>query len=93
MAKTPRHSGVYRRSNENMRLVITTVIGAVIGFCIGISFPSVSITKLHFPTNIISYVEDKSSGISTQALLNHAWASARNIRDNDTHLNSNNTRV
>ncbi|KAJ4748702.1 lysine ketoglutarate reductase trans-splicing protein (DUF707) [Rhynchospora pubera] len=93
MAKTPRHSGVYRRSNENMRLVITTVIGAVIGFCIGISFPSVSITKLHFPTSIISYVEDKSSGISTQALLNHAWTSAKNIRDNDTHLNSNNSKI
>ncbi|KAJ3683312.1 hypothetical protein LUZ60_013539 [Juncus effusus] len=95
MAKTPRHSGVYRKSNENMRLVITTIIGAVIGFCIGVSFPSVSITKLHFPSNIISYVEDKSSGISTQALLNHAWASTKNNRDNNnnTNLDSKDTKI
>ncbi|WOL04429.1 hypothetical protein Cni_G13150 [Canna indica] len=61
---------------DSMRLVISTVIGVVLGYLIGISFPTVSITKLHFPSSIISYIEDKNSGITTQTLLNHAWTSA-----------------
>jgi hypothetical protein len=35
-----------RFPNGSMRLVMVTVIGAVLGFFIGISFPSVSITKV-----------------------------------------------
>ncbi|ONK79891.1 uncharacterized protein A4U43_C01F11460 [Asparagus officinalis] len=69
-------SGFLRHSNESLRLIIMTIIGVVVGVLIGISFPAVSITKLHFPSSIISYIEDKNSGITTQALLNHAWTSA-----------------
>nr|CAB3459912.1 unnamed protein product [Digitaria exilis] len=42
---------VLRFPNESMRLVMVTIIGAVLGFFIGISFPSVSITKIYVPTN------------------------------------------
>ncbi|KAJ6814242.1 uncharacterized protein M6B38_392855 [Iris pallida] len=80
-------SAILRKPNESMRLVITTVIGVVFGYLIGISFPTVSITKLHFPSSIISYVEDRNSGLSTQALLNHAWSSANHNKTNS--LNSN----
>ncbi|XP_042472639.1 uncharacterized protein LOC122055327 [Zingiber officinale] len=67
-----------RKSNESMRIIISTVIGVVFGYLIGISFPTVSITKLHFPPSIISYIEDRNSGITTQTLLNHALTKMRN---------------
>ncbi|MQM12760.1 hypothetical protein Taro_045679 [Colocasia esculenta] len=72
-----------------MRLFITTVIGLVFGFLVGISFPSVSITKFHFPFSIISHVDDKNSGITTQALLNHAWTSTKNRNRGNSILNAN----
>ncbi|KAK8959484.1 hypothetical protein KSP40_PGU017807 [Platanthera guangdongensis] len=65
----------FMKPTESMRLFITTILGVMLGFFIGISFPAISITKLHFPSSIISYIEDKNSGITTQALLNHAWTS------------------
>jgi hypothetical protein len=37
---------VLRFTNETMRIVMVMVIGAVLGFYIGISFPTVSITKV-----------------------------------------------
>ncbi|THU55568.1 hypothetical protein C4D60_Mb11t07940 [Musa balbisiana] len=40
-----------RKSNESMRIIISTVIGIVLGYLIGISFPTVSITKIYVPTN------------------------------------------
>ncbi|XP_010906956.1 uncharacterized protein [Elaeis guineensis] len=73
-----------RKPNETMRLIITTIVGVVLGFFIGISFPTVSITKLHFPSSIISYIEDRNSGLATQALLNHALTSARNQNRNNS---------
>ncbi|KAJ0969103.1 hypothetical protein J5N97_021980 [Dioscorea zingiberensis] len=80
-------SGFLRKPNESMRLITTTIIGIVFGFFIGISFPTVNITKLHFPSSVLSYIEDKNSGITTQALLNHAWSSA-NSHKNDSNLES-----
>ncbi|KAM0946603.1 hypothetical protein DsansV1_C09g0096711 [Dioscorea sansibarensis] len=72
----------FRKPNESMRLITTTIIGVVFGFFVGISFPPVNITKLHFPSSILSSIEDRNSGITTQALLNHAWTSA-NTHDSD----------
>ncbi|KAG0462597.1 hypothetical protein HPP92_021073 [Vanilla planifolia] len=90
MAKlgTIARSGFLRNPNEGMRLIITTIFGVVLGFFIGTSFPTVSITKLHFPSSIISFIEDKNSGITTQALLNHAWTSSHK---NNSMLYSNGT--
>lgn len=70
---------------------MVTIIGVLLGFFIGISFPSVSITKLHFPSSFVSYIEDRNSGLTTQALLNHAWTSARNARENSSEPSSNTT--
>uniref|UniRef100_A0ACD5WL46 Uncharacterized protein n=1 Tax=Avena sativa TaxID=4498 RepID=A0ACD5WL46_AVESA len=82
MAKLPifNRSTHSRKPNESMRLVVVTIIGVVFGFFIGISFPTVSITKLHFPSSLVSYIEDKNSGLTAQAILNHAWTSARNAK-------------
>ena len=109
-----------RKPNESMRLIVVTIVGVVFGFFIGISFPTVSITKvrtwpihiwhrcnsfpvswldlllfeilqLHFPSSIVSYIEDKNSGLSAQAILNHAWTAARNARGNGSEPNTNDT--
>ncbi|TVT99668.1 hypothetical protein EJB05_34446 [Eragrostis curvula] len=77
---------ILRFPNESMRLVMVTIIGAVFGFLIGISFPSVNITKLHFPASFNS-----NSGLTTQAIINHAWTSARNAKGDHTGQSSNTT--
>ncbi|XP_066318372.1 uncharacterized protein [Miscanthus floridulus] len=76
------------RSNEGMRLIFSAVVGVMLGYLFGISFPTVNITKLHFPSSIISYIEDRNSGITTQTLLNHAWASANNRKKNSSESNT-----
>uniref|UniRef100_A0A0E0FZH9 Uncharacterized protein n=1 Tax=Oryza nivara TaxID=4536 RepID=A0A0E0FZH9_ORYNI len=82
------HPSAPRKPNESMRLLVVTVIGVMLGFFIGISFPAVSITKLHFPSSIVSYIEDKNSALTAQAILNHAWTAARNAKGNDTESSS-----
>ncbi|KAJ8649087.1 hypothetical protein MRB53_002110 [Persea americana] len=88
-------SGFLRKPNDTMRLIISTVVGVVFGFLIGISFPTVSLTKFTFPSSLfpsidLTYIEDKNSGLSTQALLNHALTS-RNKSSSTQALNMNDT--
>ncbi|XP_073145934.1 uncharacterized protein [Henckelia pumila] len=69
------------RTNETMRLIVTTFVGIIIGFFIGVTFPALSTTKAHlqsriFPSINIAYVEDKYPDLPTQALLN-LWSSLR----------------
>ncbi|KAJ4974805.1 hypothetical protein NE237_007979 [Protea cynaroides] len=50
-----------------MRLIITTFVGVVFGFLVGVS-------KLDFPSSLLpstdlTYIEDKNSGVSTQTFL------------------------
>ncbi|XP_031502811.1 uncharacterized protein LOC116265941 isoform X1 [Nymphaea colorata] len=73
-------SSIIRKPNETMRLIITSLFGVVFGFLIGISFPTVSLTKFNFPSSLLpsidlSYIEERNSGLTTQTLLNHAWTS------------------
>lgn len=77
----PPRSGISRRSNESMKLFITTLFGLIFGFFLGVSFPA---SKMTFPSNLLShldlaYIEDKYSGLSTQALLN-VWSSLKHKR-------------
>ncbi|VFQ58565.1 unnamed protein product [Cuscuta campestris] len=71
---TPIRSSITRRQAGTMRLILTTFVGIVFGFFLGISFPALSLTKMNFSSIIAStnhtYVEDKNSGLSTQTLLN-----------------------
>ncbi|KAH9708640.1 lysine ketoglutarate reductase trans-splicing protein [Citrus sinensis] len=56
-----------------MRLIVTTFVGVVFGFFIGVSFPTLSLTKLTLPSSLlptVEYVEDQRSGLSTQRFLN-----------------------
>ncbi|GAV63037.1 DUF707 domain-containing protein [Cephalotus follicularis] len=50
-------SSVNRQSNETMRLLITTFAGIVFGFLIGLSFPTLSLTKLNLPSSLLSPVD------------------------------------
>lgn len=83
-------SGFLRKPNDTMRLIISTVVGVVFGFLIGISFPTVSLTKFTFPSSLfpsidLTYIEDKNSGLSTQALLNHALTTRNKSSSTHAH--------
>uniref|UniRef100_A0A2P2L4J9 Uncharacterized protein MANES_13G023000 n=3 Tax=Rhizophora mucronata TaxID=61149 RepID=A0A2P2L4J9_RHIMU len=63
-----------RKPNDAMRLIVTTFMGVVFGFMIGVSFPTLSLSKLNIassflPTSDLSYIEDKKLGLSTQTAL------------------------
>ncbi|XP_021901239.1 uncharacterized protein LOC110817135 isoform X2 [Carica papaya] len=63
-----------RKPNESMRLIVTTFVGIVFGFLIGVSFPTLSLTKLNLPASLLpsadlSYIDEKRSGLSSQAAL------------------------
>lgn len=39
-------SSTVRKPNETMRLVVTTFVGIVFGFFLGVTFPALSLTKV-----------------------------------------------
>lgn len=64
-----------KKSNDTMRLIITTFFGIVFGFFIGVSFPTLSLIKFNLPTSLqtahdVMYSEDPKTGLSTQTILN-----------------------
>ncbi|KMS94702.1 hypothetical protein BVRB_016100 [Beta vulgaris subsp. vulgaris] len=74
-------SGHVRKLNNVMRLILTTFVGVVFGFFMGVSFPTLSLTKMNLPAPLLpsidlTYIEDKYSGLSTQALLN-VWSNLK----------------
>ncbi|KAL4568299.1 hypothetical protein LXL04_023908 [Taraxacum kok-saghyz] len=86
---TPMRSGMVRRPNESMRLIVTTFISIVFGFFLGVSFPTISLTKMNIPSTLLpsidlGYIEDKYSGLSSQALLN-VWSSIRHHKGFSSH--------
>ncbi|KAJ7981010.1 Lysine ketoglutarate reductase trans-splicing protein (DUF707) [Quillaja saponaria] len=46
------HRSVLKRSNDSAQLVITVIIGIAIGFFLGISVPSLYLTKINLPSSI-----------------------------------------
>uniref|UniRef100_A0A2P2JEU1 Uncharacterized protein n=1 Tax=Rhizophora mucronata TaxID=61149 RepID=A0A2P2JEU1_RHIMU len=47
-------SGTSRKTtNDNVRRVVTTILGVVFGFFVGISFPSLYFSKIHLPSSIV----------------------------------------
>ncbi|XVF05697.1 hypothetical protein REPUB_Repub05bG0194600 [Reevesia pubescens] len=49
---TMHRSGVFKKTNDRARLIITTILGVVFGFFIGVSFPSDSLYKIHLPLSL-----------------------------------------
>ncbi|KAJ6351549.1 hypothetical protein OIU78_007466 [Salix suchowensis] len=67
-------SAASRKPNETIKIILTTFLGVAFGFLIGVSFPTLSLTKLNIPSNIIpsidnSYKEGKSLGLTPQNTL------------------------
>uniref|UniRef100_A0A7C8ZQP7 Uncharacterized protein n=2 Tax=Opuntia streptacantha TaxID=393608 RepID=A0A7C8ZQP7_OPUST len=91
-------SGQVPKPNEMMKLVITTFVGIVFGFFLGVSFPALSLTKMNLPSSLFpsidpSYIEDKYSGLSTQAMLN-ALSTLKGRKPGPSHVpNSNDTKI
>ncbi|KAM7250350.1 hypothetical protein ACFE04_022233 [Oxalis oulophora] len=57
-----------RKPNDSVKLIITPFIGVLVGFFIGISFPSLSLTKLNLPSGLLPTV-DMSYLRNTKGLL------------------------
>ncbi|VVB04129.1 unnamed protein product [Arabis nemorensis] len=55
-----------KKPNDGMTLIIATFAGLVIGFLLGTSFPTSSLTKMNFPSKILPsvYVQDEKPEIS-----------------------------
>ncbi|KAA8550385.1 hypothetical protein F0562_002069 [Nyssa sinensis] len=53
---TAHRSGV-KRTNDGARLIITTLIGMVFGYFVGVSFPLVALTKINLPSSLISSLD------------------------------------
>ncbi|KAF8397699.1 hypothetical protein HHK36_016621 [Tetracentron sinense] len=64
-------SGVPKKSNDSARLIITTIMGVVFGFFVGISFPSVLVPKLNLPSSLLSSIDvaiiDESRSITSKS--------------------------
>lgn len=85
-------SAPLRRRNGTMRLIVTTFVGVVFGFFLGASFPALSLTSMNLPSSLFSsidltYIEDKYSGLSTQALLN-VWSSLKGNKGSSMDKNN-----
>ena len=59
MGSVARRCGSFacRKPSEIMRLVVTTFIGLVFGFFIGVSFPTLSLTKLNLPSGLLPSID------------------------------------
>ncbi|KAG4926839.1 hypothetical protein AAZX31_19G050700 [Glycine max] len=80
----PIRSGNIKRQNEAMRLTLATFVGVVFGFSLGVSFPTLALTRMNLPSSLLpsidlTYVDDNYSKISTKSLWD-AWASFRRDR-------------
>lgn len=81
----PIRSGTPKKPSEMMRLFMTTFIGIIFGFFLGICFPTLSLSKMNLPSSLfpsidLTYIEDKYSGLSKQALFN-AWSSLKGNKE------------
>ncbi|PPD78561.1 hypothetical protein GOBAR_DD24515 [Gossypium barbadense] len=71
---------MYRRKNCSPRLIITAVIGAVFGFFVGVSFPSVSLYKIrNFPLSLGPSVGGATSESKQFYMVGSSESSRANI--------------
>ncbi|XP_073150616.1 uncharacterized protein [Henckelia pumila] len=54
---TPHRSGFAKKSTSSSRLVVTTIMGMVLGYIVGVSFPSVSLSKINLPSSLKSSID------------------------------------
>ncbi|CAK8567264.1 unnamed protein product [Lathyrus sativus] len=73
---TVTRSSTGRKPSEIMRLIVSTFIGVVFGFFLGVSFPTLSLTKFNLPSGLLpsidlSYIEDRYSGRQAWSFMNN----------------------
>ncbi|KAK2413680.1 lysine ketoglutarate reductase trans-splicing protein [Trifolium repens] len=78
---TPTRSGNIIKTNEVMKLIVSSIVGVVFGFFVGVSFPTLSLTKMNLPSSLfpsidLTYVEDKYSKMQANSIWD-AWDSLR----------------
>ncbi|XP_012085526.1 uncharacterized protein LOC105644698 [Jatropha curcas] len=78
---------VSKKPNETMRLIVTTFLGVVFGFLIGVSFPTLSLSKLNISSSLLpsadlSYVDDKKLGFSTNSWSSRKYNDSTKQRQN-----------
>ncbi|XP_054789384.1 uncharacterized protein LOC129294937 [Prosopis cineraria] len=81
---TPMRSGNFRTATETMRLTVGVFIGVVFGFFLGVSFPTLSLSKMNLPSGLfpsidLTYIEDKYSNVQNRPVWD-AWDSFRGNR-------------
>ncbi|KAL5565711.1 hypothetical protein UlMin_028875 [Ulmus minor] len=57
-------SGMIKKSHDGAKLLIATLMGLVFGFFIGISFPSVSLTKINLSSSLVSSLDVATTDIN-----------------------------
>ncbi|RZC09052.1 hypothetical protein D0Y65_015679, partial [Glycine soja] len=78
-----------RKPSDSMRLIMTTFVGIVFGFFIGVSFPVLT-TKLNLPSSLlpaidISYIQEKyTCGNAPSFVKNNNNISPKHQLINDT---------
>ncbi|KAJ9698088.1 hypothetical protein PVL29_007275 [Vitis rotundifolia] len=58
---TLHRSGVLKKSHDSARLIITTIMGVVFGYFVGVSFPSASLTKINLSSSFMSSLDVATS--------------------------------
>ncbi|XP_022633152.1 uncharacterized protein LOC106753218 isoform X2 [Vigna radiata var. radiata] len=81
------HSSTNRKPSDSMRLIVTTFVGIVFGFFIGVSFPALN-TKLNLPSSLLpvidlSYIQEKYAVHAPASVKNNGDSSQQQLI-NDT---------
>lgn len=72
------------KPNQTMRIIIIVFVGIIIGFFIGVSFPSLSLTKLNITSYLIrdfSIIGNNTMGGSTQKSIETNSTGSQNVKD------------
>ncbi|KAH7670439.1 hypothetical protein IHE45_10G027400 [Dioscorea alata] len=89
-------SSSMKRSHESTRLVVTTVLGVLFGFFLGLSFPFVSISKLSLIPNLTSATDLTFVDESRPQQVKHGVTSSPNRDMNitsDDHGSGDSTKI
>ncbi|XP_021632862.1 uncharacterized protein LOC110629947 isoform X2 [Manihot esculenta] len=81
---------VSRKPNETTRLIITTFLGVAFGFFIGVSFPTLSLSKLNISSTLIpsvdlSYIDTRKLSVSTE-MASNSWYSRKSSSNDATQV-------
>ncbi|RID43428.1 hypothetical protein BRARA_I00291 [Brassica rapa] len=73
-----------RRPSQMMKLLVASFFGVIVGFLMGITFPTLTLTKMNLPSTLfpsidLAYIEDKYSDLSRKRLFS-SWSSTKSSK-------------